>query len=83
MNITTGASTFFFGKLGSGATYEILPNYSTTTSVHQALDGTTPVMLIGLTYPDCVVAVNLLTNVLYWKGRMLSGPTSVALAVGV
>jgi len=83
MNITTGVSTLFFGKLGSGATYEILPNYSTTVSIHQALDGVTPLMLIGLTYPDHVVAVNLLTNTLYWKGRMLSSPTPVALAVGL
>jgi hypothetical protein len=82
MNITTGVSTLFFGKLGSVATYEILPNYSTIVSIHQALDGVTPLMMIGLTYPDHVVAVNLLTNALYWKGQMLSSPTSVALAVG-
>jgi len=82
MNLATGASTLVYGKAGSGALYEILPDCSTIVSIHQAMDGVTPVLLVGLSYPDRVVAVNMTTNALYWKGRTLDSRTPVAVTVG-
>lgn len=82
MDLTTGTSVLFYGKVGSGATYENLPNYSTISSLQQATDGTTPVMVIGMTYPDRTVAVNLTTHALYWKGRVLDSRTPVSMGVG-
>ena len=82
MNLSTGSSTLVYGKAGSGALYEILPECSTVVSIHQAVDGVTPVLLVGLSYPDRVVAVNMTTNALYWKGRTLDSRTPVAVTVG-
>jgi len=82
MDMGTGASTLFYGKVGSGATHEVLPDYSTIVSLHLGADGVTPVLLVGLTYPDRVVAVNLASHVIYWRGRELDSRTPVALAIG-
>lgn len=82
MDIGTGVSTLFYGQVGSGATHTPLPGYSTIVSLHQAVDGFTPILLVGLTYPDRVVAVNMNTHALYWRGRTLDSRTPVALAIG-
>jgi hypothetical protein len=83
MDLTTGTSVLFYGCVGSGATYEILPANKAVISVSYGLDGATPVLLVGMTYPDWIAGVNLGANVIYWRGRLDDSHTPYSMAVGV
>jgi hypothetical protein len=82
MDLTTGTSVLLYGIVGSGATHEILPTSRAVISVAYGVDNSVPILLVGMTYPDLSVAVNLNTNVLYWKGRLDDSHTPYSMAVG-
>lgn len=82
MDLTTGVSVLRYGVSGSGATYEILPFSRAAISVAYAVDGSTPILFVGMTYPDLSVGVNMDTNTIYWKGRLDDSHVPLTMAVG-
>lgn len=82
MDLTTGVSTLIYGKADSGATHEVLGEYSSISSVALTTDGATPLLLVGMARPDRIWAVNLTTNAIYWKGFQDDAHQPLSLAVG-
>lgn len=81
MDLATGVSTLLYGKVGSGATHEILGEYATISSVKFATDGATPVLLVGMARPDRIWAVNRITHVVYWRGFQDDAHQPLSMAV--
>jgi hypothetical protein len=82
MDLTTGVSTLIYGKPGSGATYAILPDYASISSVKLLTDGATPLLVVGMARPDRSWAVNRTTHTVYWKGFLDDAHQPFSLAVG-
>jgi hypothetical protein len=65
----SGSWTLFYGKAGSGATHEILPDYGTILSIAFGNDGTYDLLVVGLRNSRWgggqVAAVKLTDNTLY------------------
>jgi len=88
-----GSLTLFYGKPGSGATHEILPEYDLITSISLASDAGVDLLVCGLRWdggayigpsvplPAQIVVVRLDTNVIWAKQALSSaveGPRSLA-----
>jgi len=82
MDLATGISTLFYGKVGSGATHEVLGDYATISSVKLATDGATPILIVGMARPDRIWAVNRTTHTIYWKGFQDDAHQPLSMAVG-
>lgn len=81
MDLTTGISTLIYGKVGSGATYEVLPEYALISSVKLAMDGAVSLLVVGMARPDCAWAVNRATHTVYWRGFKDDSHQPLSLAV--
>lgn len=82
MDLGTGVSTLIYGKVGSGATHEVLGDYATVSSVKLATDGATPILFVGMSRPDRIWAVNRTTHALYWKGFQDDAHQPLSMTVG-
>lgn len=62
-----GSWELYYGKVGSGATHEILPDYDRVTHISKGNDGTSDLLLIGTETGNSsqIVLVNLATNAVY------------------
>jgi len=83
LDLATGTSTLFYGKAGSGATHEALPDYGLISSVKLATDGATSLLLVGMARPDRIWAVNRATHTIYWRGFQDDAHQPLSMAVGV
>jgi hypothetical protein len=82
MDLATGISTLLYGKVGSGATHEVLGDYATISSVKLATDGATPILIVGMARPDRIWAVNRTTHTIYWRGFQDDAHQPLSMAVG-
>jgi hypothetical protein len=82
MDLSTGSSTLIYGKAGSGATHEVLGDYTTISSVKLATDGATPLLIVGMARPDRIWAINRGTHAVYWRGFQDDAHQPLSMAVG-
>ena len=61
VNWPSGSWELFYGIPGSGATHEILPNYSFPTALALGQDGTTDVLIVGMWDGTAIVKLALHT----------------------
>lgn len=89
MPLNTGVFTLFYGKPGSGATHEILPNYRKVATLAFGLDGAEDLLICSLMDVEFhvidvqIVVIKLSDNTVYGKSPTFPGASRVPEAVGV
>jgi hypothetical protein len=77
-----GSFSLLFGKAGSGATHEIIPDYNKCLSMALGLDGAKNVLVVGIDGVEVGLAVlDIDTNVLHGILPVEPGKSPIALAV--
>lgn len=73
VNWPSGSWTLFYGKVGSGATHEILPNYKSITSITFGNDGTNNILIAALEQEQRgqIVAIKLADDSIYAKSEIV------------
>lgn len=82
MVLATGVSTLYYGKVGSGATHESLPDYAMVSSIQLTTDSGTAILLVGMARPDRIWAVNRTTHAIYWAGFQDDAHQPLSMTVG-
>jgi hypothetical protein len=90
-----GAWELLYGKVGSGATYEILPNYTNISAIAIQYNGSTPLLFCSLEgaviqelenrdgWGVRMVVINLNTDTIWARSKIYKNWVSSSVAIGV